>query len=215
MDRRSSLHEHPPMISQKSNYPTMIVVRYHMEESIRTSVWFREHDLGQARALHQLCFASKVQPRTSFGEPRSASHANKHATFRGQHRYLPSKSDPCRSNTLTFEIHVHTTQEGFWSWRRNAIPLLGPCQRSAIVAMDIYSKWTSLEVRGMLIHLLSHMLISAPSMSVGNSHSAWQVGCRALARNSTLALSWTCCILMTMNLVGKSSLAFLGHKTAH
>ena len=50
---------------------------------------------------------------------------------------------------------------------------------------------------------------------VGNSHSAWLAGCRALARNSTLALSWTCCILMTMNSVGKSSLAFLGHKTAH
>ena len=44
-----------------------------------------------------------------------------------------SKSDPRRSNTLTCEMHVHTTQEGFWSWRRNAIPLLGPCQRSAIV----------------------------------------------------------------------------------
>ena len=58
-------------------------------------------------------------------------------TFVG--RYLPSKSDPCRSNTLTFEIHVHTTQEGFWSWRRNAIPLLGPCQRSAIVSAS--SAW--------------------------------------------------------------------------
>ena len=55
----------------------------------------------------------------------------KQATFRGQHRYLPSKSGPCRSNTLTFEIQVHTAQEGFWPWRRNAIPLLGPCQRSA------------------------------------------------------------------------------------
>ena len=83
-----------------------------------------------------LCFASKVQPRANFGEPRSASNANKHATFRGQHQYLPSKSDPCRSNTLTFEIDVHTTQEGFWSWRRKAIPLLGPCQRSAIVLFE-------------------------------------------------------------------------------
>ena len=131
------------MISQKSYYPTMIVIRYHMEGSIRPSVWFREHDLGQARLstkfIIRLCFASKVQPRASFGEPRSASNANKHATFRGQHRYLPSKSDPCRSNTLTFEIHVHTTQEGFWSWRRNAIPLLGPCQRSAIVSAS--SAW--------------------------------------------------------------------------
>ena len=94
------------MISQKSYYPTMIVIRYHMEGSIRTSVWFREHDLGQARLSTKftirLCFASKVQPRASFGEPQSASNANKHATFRGQHRYLPSKSDPCRSNTLTF-----------------------------------------------------------------------------------------------------------------
>ena len=65
---------------------------------IRTSVWFREHDLGQARLSTKftirLCFASKVQPRASFSEPRSASNANKHATFRGQHRYLPSKSDP-------------------------------------------------------------------------------------------------------------------------
>ena len=38
---------------------------------------------------------------------------------------------PMPIQSLTFEIHVHTTQEGFWSWRRNAIPLLGS-QRSAI-----------------------------------------------------------------------------------
>ena len=45
--------------------------------------------------------------------------------------------------------------------------------------MDISSKWTSLEARGMLIHLLSHMPIFAYSTSAGNSHSAWQVGCKA------------------------------------
>ena len=45
-----------------SNYDC--IIRYHMEGSIRTSVWFREHDLGQARLstkfIIRLCFASKV-----------------------------------------------------------------------------------------------------------------------------------------------------------
>ena len=50
-------------------------------------------------------------------------------------------------------------------------------------------------------------------------HVRWRLPFRlaswmqSMAPNSTLALSWTCCILMTMNSVGKSSLAFLGHKT--
>ena len=38
--------------------------KYHMERSIRISVWLREHDLGQARLstkfIIRLCFASKV-----------------------------------------------------------------------------------------------------------------------------------------------------------
>ena len=45
---------------------------------------------GPTKFMVRLCFAFKIQPQASFGEPRSTSNANKHATFRGQHRYLHS-----------------------------------------------------------------------------------------------------------------------------
>ena len=53
-------------------------------------------------------------------------------------------------------------------------------------------------------HEYGHLLQVDLPRGAWDAHSAWLVGCRALARNSTLALSWTCCILMTMNSVGKS-----------
>ena len=41
------------MISQESYYPTVIVIKYHMAGSMKTFMWFREHDLASA-ALHQI-----------------------------------------------------------------------------------------------------------------------------------------------------------------
>ena len=49
--------------------------------------------LKSGTTVEVLFLLRKVQPRASFGEPRSASNANKHATSHGQHQYLPSKSD--------------------------------------------------------------------------------------------------------------------------
>ena len=53
-------------------------------------------------------------------------------------------------------------------------------------------------------HALADTLTSAPSMFDGDSHFGLPAGCKALAPNSTWALSWTYCILMIMNSAGKS-----------
>ena len=72
--------------------------------------------------------------------------------------------------------------------------------------MDIFSKWTSLEARGMLIHLLSPMPIFAHA-DFRPQHIRWKlplrllVGCKAYARNLTLDLYWTSCTSMTVKQV--------------
>ena len=114
---------------------------------------------------------------------------------------------------------VHFLTDKLCGWRPTPLAtakwLMQHIHYTLVESAVVSSKWTSLKARGMPMHLRSHMLISAPSMFDGDSHFALPAGCRALASNSIWAPLWTCCILMTMNSVGKSLLASPDHKTAH
>ena len=73
------------MISQESYYATVIVIKYHMAGSMKTFMWFREHDLASA-VLHQIhssilfCIqglaSSKL--RWASGMPRMPTHLLHH-----------------------------------------------------------------------------------------------------------------------------------------
>ena len=83
----------------------MIVIRYHMEGSIRTSVGFREHDLGQARLstkfIIRLCFASKVclgQASVSLGAPRMPTNTQHPVASTGIFQASQTHADPIPSH---------------------------------------------------------------------------------------------------------------------